>query len=470
MEAFIESFNGILDIINSFLYGKFLIIVLLGVGSYFTIRTRFVQVRLFPEALRVVTEKSQEKDGLSSFQALMISTASRVGTGNIAGVATAIVAGGVGAVVWMWIIAIIGAASAFIESTLAQVYKQKDGAIFKGGPAYYIERAMKCRWLGVVFAIVLILTYAFGFNGLQAQTIASAFKYYIPNFDGSMAPIIIGIILAALSAVIFFGGGQRIGKISSVLVPIMAFIYIALGLVVFFANIGSVPEAFATMFKEAFDFRAIFGGFAGSCVVQGIKRGLFSNEAGMGSAPNAAAAADVSHPAKQGLVQVLSVFIDTIIICSTTAFTVILTEQFTIGGDLDGAPLVQQSVATIFGEFGIMIITLCLFLFAFTSVIGNYFYAEANIKFINESKTLMTVFRCLAVIMIFVGAQLDLATAWGVADVLMGVMTTINCIAMLALGGIAIKVLKDYEEQKSKGLNPVFKAEKLGIHDTDCWK
>ncbi len=463
-------FTDALGVANDFLYSKFLIIVLIAVGLYFTIRTRFVQIRLFPDSLRVVREKTNEEGSMSSFQALMIATASRVGTGNIAGVATAIVLGGPGALLWMWIMAVIGGASAFIESTLAQVYKERDGKIFKGGPAYYIQRALGARWLGIIFSILLILTFAFGFNGLQAYNISSAFQYYVTNFEDSNVPLIIGIILGVSAAVLFFGGTDKIGRVSSVLVPIMAGLYIAVGLLIFFLNIGELPHAMKVVVQSAFDWESIFGGFAGSCVVLGIKRGLFSNEAGMGSAPNAAAAANVSHPAKQGLVQVLSVFIDTLVICSTTAFIVLLTDQYTVGGELNGIPLVQQSVAAVFGEVGIHFITVAICLFAFTSLIGNYFYAEANIKFISENKVFMQIFRILAALMIFMGAQNDLQTAWDLADVIMGCMATVNIIAIILLGGIAIRVLKDYEEQKAQGLDPVFKAEKVGIHNTDLWK
>lgn len=463
-------FTDALGVANDFLYSKFLIIVLIAVGLYFTIRTRFVQIRLFPDSLRVVREKSDDEGSMSSFQALMIATASRVGTGNIAGVATAIVLGGPGALLWMWIMAVIGGASAFIESTLAQVYKERDGKIFKGGPAYYIQRALGARWLGIIFSILLILTFAFGFNGLQAYNISSAFEYYVTNFEDSNVPLIIGIILGVSAAVLFFGGTDKIGRVSSVLVPIMAGLYIAVGLLIFFLNIGELPHAMKVVVQSAFDWESIFGGFSGSCVVLGIKRGLFSNEAGMGSAPNAAAAANVSHPAKQGLVQVLSVFIDTLVICSTTAFVVLLTDQYTVGGDLNGIPLVQQSVAAVFGEAGIHFITVAICLFAFTSLIGNYFYAEANIKFISENKVFMQIFRILAALMIFMGAQNDLQTAWDLADVIMGCMATVNIVAIILLGGIAIRVLKDYEEQKAQGLDPVFKAEKVGIHNTDLWK
>lgn len=465
-----KQFTEVLNIANEFLYSKFLIILLIIVGVYFTIRTGFVQIRLFPDSLRVVREKSHEEGSLSSFQALMIATASRVGTGNIAGVSTAIVMGGPGALLWMWIMAVIGGASAFIESTLAQVYKERDGKIFKGGPAYYIQRALGARWLGIIFSILLILTFAFGFNGLQSYNISSAFEYYVPNFAQSNVPMVIGIILAVGAAVLFFGGTHKIGRVSSVLVPIMAVLYIIIGLIIFFANITYLPQAMKEVAAAAFDWDSIFGGFAGSCVVLGIKRGLFSNEAGMGSAPNAAAAANVSHPAKQGLVQVLSVFIDTLLLCSTTAFIVLLTNQYTVGGELNGIPLVQQSVASVFGSAGIHFVTVAICLFAFTSLIGNYFYAEANIKFISENKIFMFIFRILAILMIFVGAQNDLETAWGLADVIMGCMATVNIFAIILLGGIALKVLKDYQEQKAQGLDPVFKAEKIGIHNTDLWK
>lgn len=464
----IQTLTDLTDGWSGWIYSNLLFWLLIIAGVFFTIWTRFVQVRLLPEGIRVLTEKSHE-GGISSFQALMIATASRVGTGNIAGVATAIVMGGPGAVFWMWVMAVIGSASAFIESTLAQIYKKKDGEMFKGGPAYYIERAMHARWLGVIFAIILILTFAFGFNGLQSYNIASSLEYYVGD-NYKTAALIVGVILAAISAVLFFGGAHKISKVSSILVPIMATIYILIGLIITIMNVGSLPEIFSGIFRDAFDFQKITGGFAGSCMVWGVKRGLFSNEAGMGSAPNAAAAADVSHPVKQGLVQVISVFIDTLIICSTTVFIILCTGIFEVGGDLNGIPLVQKSVESQFGEIGVLIITVSVALFAFTSLIGNYFYAEANIKFISESKSFMFGFRLLAVVMVFVGANASLALAWNTADILMAGMALVNCIAMFALGGIAIRALKDYEKQKKEGRNPVFKAANIGLEDTDCWK
>ncbi len=473
MKGFEQALNEYLNVINDFMYGKFLIFLLVVCGLYFTIRTKGAHIRLFPESIRCVREKGEEGK-ISSFQALMVATASRVGTGNIAGVTSAIVLGGAGAIFWMWVMAIVGGASAFIESTLAQVYKEKDGDTYKGGPAYYIERALGMRWLGIIFAVFLILTFAFGFNGLQSYTIASAFQTYVPDFSNSMAPMIIGAILAVYAAVMFFGGAKTIGTISSILVPIMAVLYILAGLAVLVLNIDKLGAAFGYIFESAFDFKAIFGGFAGSAMVLGIKRGLFSNEAGMGSAPNAAATADVSHPAKQGLVQVLSVFIDTIIICTTTGFIVLLAGPLgAMGPDgkpLNGIPFVQEALNSQFGSLGIHFVTVCIVLFAATSIIGNFYYVEINIKYISENKTFMLIMKVLAVAMVFVGAMVDLTTAWNLADVIMGGMAAINILAMFLLGKKAILVIQDYERQRKEGKDPVFKAADVGITDTDYWK
>ena len=319
--------NEILGTINDFMYTYLLLFLLIGTGLYFTIRTKFVQVRMIREAIHILKEKGKEEDGkkqVSSFQALMISTASRVGTGNIAGIATAIAAGGAGAVFWMWLMAVIGGASAFIESTLAQVYKVKDGADYRGGPAYYMEQGLGKRWLGIVFSILMIICFAYGFNGLQSFNMSSALEYYIPNYSESIYPVIVGILLALATAFVIFGGVHRIGFITSVMVPIMAGIYLLIGLFTICMNLSALPKVIGMILSQAFDVQAILGGMAGSAVVIGIKRGLFSNEAGMGSAPNAAAAASVSHPAKQGMVQVLSVFIDTLLICSATAMMLLL--------------------------------------------------------------------------------------------------------------------------------------------------
>ena len=453
---------------NDFLYGYILIALLVISGVYFTIRTKFVQIRLFPEAIRVLTEKKKEKTGVSSFQALMISTASRVGTGNIAGVATALSMGGAGAIFWMWVMAIVGSASAFVESTLAQVYKERDGEVFRGGPAYYIQYALGQRWLGIIFSILLIACFAFGFNALQSFNVSSAFEYYVEDYANSSVPMIIGLILAAATALGIFGGVQRIGIITSGIVPVMALLYIVLGLYITCTNLGKLPDIFGEIFAGAFDFKSIAGGFAGSCVMYGIKRGLFSNEAGMGSAPNAGATADVSHPAKQGMVQMLSVFIDTILICTTTAMMLL---NFGTGNqELTGMPYVQQAVNAEVGVWGIHFITVSIFLFAFSSLIGNYCYAESNLKFIKDSKGLLFVFRIIVVGVVFVGAQANFDTVWNLADVLMGLMAIVNIVSILLLSRISMKVMNDYTRQKKEGKDPQFHPDKLGIKNTQCWK
>ena len=449
-----------------------LLLLLVGADIYFTIRTRFVQVRLLKNSIQVIGEKAQEENGkkqVSSFQALMISTASRVGTGNIAGIATAIAVGGPGSVFWMWLMALLGGASAFIESTLAQIYKVRDGEEFRGGPSYYMEKALKKRWLGILFSILLIICFAYGFNGLQSFNMSSALAYYIPNYSDSIFPVVVGFLLALATAFVIFGGVHRIGFISSIIVPVMAGCYLLMGLVTIILNITDMPHVFALIFKNAFDFQAIFGGLAGSAVVIGIKRGLFSNEAGMGSAPNASASASVSHPAKQGLVQVLSVFIDTLLICSATAMMLLLSGVEGIPGTLDGIPFVQKAISANVGSWGIHFITFSIFAFAFSSLIGNYYYAESNILFIKNNKILLFVFRITCLLAVFFGAQADFSVIWNIADITMGCMATVNIIAILLLGNIAIKVLKDYEKQLKSGKDPEFHAKKVGIENTDCW-
>lgn len=466
-------FNQFLSSLNDFLYSYILIFLLVLVGLYFSFRTKFVQFRLFKDAIQALKEKSENsgnKKSVSSFQALMISTASRVGTGNIAGIATAIVAGGPGAVFWMWVMALIGGASAFVESTLAQVYKVKDGKDFRGGPSYYIERALGKRWLGVLFSILLIACFAYGFNGLQTYNMSSALEYYIPNYSETILPAVVGLVIALATAFVIFGGVHRISFITSVVVPIMAGIYILMGIVITLMNFNQIPTMFSQILEGAFNFKAIFGGFAGSTILIGIKRGLFSNEAGMGSAPNASATAEVSHPVKQGMVQVISVFIDTLLICTTTAFILLLSNVEGTAGKLDGIPFVQAALQANVGEIGIHFITFSIFAFAFTSLVGNYYYAESNILFIKDNKILLNLFRVSCLVAIFLGAQADFGTVWNLADVLMGFMAIENILVIFVLGGIAFKVLDDYMKQKKQGLNPVFKAENIGLKNTDCWK
>ena len=455
------------------MYTYVLIIMLVAVGVYFTIRTRGVQIRLLKDGIKSLMEKNTEEENgkkkVSSFQALMISTASRVGTGNIAGIATAIAAGGPGAVFWMWLMAVIGGASAFAESTLAQVYKVKENGEFRGGPSYYMERALGKRWMGVLFSVLLIICFAYGFNGLQSYNMSSALEYYIPNYTESIWPMVVGLVLAAATAVVIWGGSHRIGVITSVIVPIMAISYILIGIVTMIMNVSELPKVFAMIFENAFDFQAMAGGLAGSAVVIGIKRGLFSNEAGMGSAPNASASADVAHPVNQGLVQTISVFIDTLLICSSTAMMLLVSGVEGKSGVLDGIPYVQAAISSNVGQWGIHFITFSIFAFAFSSLVGNYFYAESNILFIKNNKTLLFVFRITCVVAIFLGAQADFSLVWNLADVTMGLMAIVNIIAIFLLSGTVIKVLNDYEKQKKQGIKPVFHEKNVGIKNT-VWK
>ena len=473
---FNEWLVGVTGGLSGVLYTYILLLLLVVVGVYFTIRTKAVQLRYLKDMFSQLTEKKhvQGERSISSFQALMVSTASRVGTGNIAGVATAIATGGPGAVFWMGLMAIIGAASAFVESTLAQIWKVrgKEGE-FRGGPAYYIEQALGKRWLGVLFAVLLILCFAFGFNGLQAFNATSSLEYYIPDYATNGTAIACGIVLAVMTAFVIFGGAKRISVITSIIVPIMAVGYIGIAVWTTIANIGELPKVFGMVLASAFDFQAIFGGFAGSVVMLGIKRGLYSNEAGMGSAPNAAATASVSHPCKQGLVQSLSVYIDTLLICTCSAMMVLVfyVQDPEAAAALNGMPLVQMAVNNSVGEVGIHFITFAIFAFAFSSLIGNYFYAENNLRFIKgNSRALLFVFRIVCLGVIFYGAVNSFDLAWNLADIFMGFMAMVNLVAILLLGKWALKVLDDYTAQRKAGKDPVFVADRIpGLPKTECW-
>ena len=465
--------------IDDFMYTYILVALLVVVGVWFTVRTKGVQIRYLKDMFTQLTEKKhvEGERSISSFQALMVSTASRVGTGNIAGIATAIAAGGPGAVFWMWLMAIVGAASAFIESTLAQIWKVRGSeGEFRGGPAYYIQQGLGKRWLGIVFAIALILCFAFGFNGLQAYNMTSALAYYFPNEAGdgvSMGVATgVGLVTIVFTAFVIFGGAKRISIITSIIVPIMAFAYIALAIWTTVSNLGEIPAVFALVFESAFDFRAIGGGFAGSVIMLGIKRGLFSNEAGMGSAPNAAATASVSHPCKQGLVQSLSVYIDTLLICTCSAMMVLIfyVQSPETAQGLTGMPLVQLAVDNSIGEVGIHFITFAIFAFAFSSLIGNYFYAESNVRFIKDNKYVLLVFRVLCLAAIMYGCLNSFDLAWNLADIFMGFMAIINLVAILLLGRWALKALDDYSAQRRAGKDPVFVASSIpGLPATECW-
>ena len=408
--------------INDVLYSYILIILLITGGLYFTFRTKFVQFRLFKEQLRAVTEKPKDGKGVSSFQALMVSTASRVGTGNIIAVSTALCLGGFGSIFWMWVIAIIGSASAFVESTLAQIYKKRGPDGSYGGPAYYIEAALKSKPLAIIFSVFLILTYGVGFNMLASYNLQSTFSAY-SFYNAKVTPWIIGLILAAVVAFCLFGGGKRIISATSFIVPFMGIAYIGIAIAISLINFRMLPDVFSQIFSGAFDFEAIFGGFAGSCVMFGIKRGLFSNEAGVGSAPNASASAEVAHPVKQGLVQVLSVFIDTLLVCSATAF-MCMASGVAPSKELSGAPYVQAAVKATLGDFGPIFITVAMILFAFTTLLGNLFYVDKAFRYIigkTPGKVFYTVYHIIASLVILFGAVLSADLLWGVADILQAV-------------------------------------------------
>ncbi len=460
-----EWIENLVDGVNDVLWTYILIALLVGAGLYFTIGTKFVQVRLFGEMFRLITEKKEEKGGVSPFQAFTISTASRVGTGNITGVALAIGIGGPGAVFWMWIIALIGMATAFIESTLAQVYKVRDGESFRGGPAYYMEKALGNRKLGIIFSVLLILCFGFIFNAVQSNTIATSVGevFNIPTY-------VIGIALVILTAIIIFGGVHRIVKVTQVVVPVMAVFYIAIALFVVITNISEIPAIFNLIVTHAFGLQEAAGGAIGAAIMQGVRRGLFSNEAGMGSVPNAAATASVSHPAKQGLVQSLGVFFDTIIICSATAFIIILAGLYNTGED-DGIILTQNSLAVHVGEWALYFVAIAILFFAFSSVIGNYYYGETNIEFINAGKGWLNAYRVVVLAMVMFGALAKVSLVWNLADLFMGLMAILNIIVIVMLGKIAFNVLDDFTIQRKRGEDPTFYAKNIpGLKNTECWE
>ena len=456
--------------INDVLWTYILVIMLLGCAVWFTIKTRFVQFRMIKEMIRLLGDSTSKTEGnehhISSFQAFAVSLASRVGTGNLAGVATAITVGGPGAVFWMWIIALLGSSSAFIESTLAQLYKVKGETSYIGGPAYYMKKGLKQPWMGVLFAILIIFTFAFAFNTVQSNTICAAFEQAF-QFDH----VTMGIILTVLTLMIIFGGIQRIAKVSSIIVPVMALGYILLAFVIVGLNITHLPDVIKLIVSSAFGWEQALGGGIGVALMQGIKRGLFSNEAGMGSAPNVAATADVTHPVKQGLIQTLGVFSDTLIICTCTAF-IILFSGVPLGGEANGVQLTQMALDNEIGSGGSLYVAIAILFFAFSSIIGNYYYGEANLRYITRNKVVMTIFRLMTGAMVMFGALASLDLAWSLADVCMGLMTICNLIAIVLLGKYAFRLLNDYVEQKRNGIkNPVFKKEKMKDieQDIECW-
>ncbi|MDS1004338.1 alanine/glycine:cation symporter family protein [Clostridium sporogenes] len=467
--SFIENF---ISVLNNYLWSYILIALLIILGLFFSFKSKFVQIRYFKEMFRLLgegasksgREKHKGKKGVSSFQAFCISTASRVGTGNLAGVAIAIASGGPGAVFWMWVIAIIGGASSFVESTLAQIYKVEDEHGFRGGPAYYMEKALNKKWMGIIFSILITISYGLVFNSVQANTISLAFEQAF-----GINTLIIGLILAVLTSLIIFGGVKRIARAAEIIVPIMAITYVIVALFVILKNISSIPSIFSLILENAFGIKQVVGGGLGAAVLMGIKRGLFSNEAGMGSAPNAAATANVTHPAKQGLIQTLGVFTDTILICSATSFIVLISGSY-LKNDLTGIQLTQTALSSQVGSWGNTFIAICIFLFAFSSVIGNYYYGETNIEFLKGSKTSLFLYRLCVIGMVLFGCVAKIQIVWDMADLFMGFMAIINLIAISMLSKIAFAALKDYDRQKKQGIEPVFYADSIeGLSNIECW-
>lgn len=458
--TFIEKLNTIINVSNDILWTYVLIAPLILLGLYFTFKTRFVQFRYIKEMFRLLTDgatSKKEKGSVSSFQAFCISTASRVGTGNLAGIAIAISVGGPGAILWMWLIALIGSASSFVESTLAQIYKQSDGnGAYIGGPAYYMEKALNMKWMGIIFSILITICFGLVFNSVQSNTISLAL-----NEAFGVNRILVGAILTLLTLSIIFGGIHRIAKVSEIIVPIMASAYILVALFVVITNLSELPAMFALIFENAFGVKQAVGGGIGGALLIGIKRGLFSNEAGMGSAPNAAATANVSHPVKQGLIQTLGVFTDTIVICSCTAFIILLSDVDLSGG-LTGIQLTQNALSSQIGSFGSIFIAICVLLFAFSSIVGNYYYGEANIEFLTKKKIYLNLYRICVAVMVLFGATVSMDIVWNLADVFMALMAITNLIAIALLGKIAFKALDDYRAQKKAGIkDPVFKASSI---------
>lgn len=474
--------NELITSVNDAIWGYVLIVALVGCGLWFTIKTHFVQFRMVGEMFRLLTDSAvntveeqvkEQKRGetskhISSFQAFAVSVATRVGTGNLAGVASAIAIGGPGAVFWMWLIALIGSATAFVESTLAQLYKQKHKDSFIGGPAYYIQKGLKQRWMAITFAILITCQFGLSNNSIQANTICGAMQEAF-----GLSPLWVGLFLAILALFIVFGGIQRIAQVSAVLVPVMAVGYLLLAIVVIIMNIGLIPYVFKIIVEDAFGIQQIAGGGIGATIMNGVKRGLFSNEAGEGSAPNVAATATVTHPVKQGLIQALGVFTDTLLVCSCTAFIILISGLYKVP-ELNGIALTQTALQSEVGAMGPIFIAVAILLFAFSSIIGNYYYGEANIRFITPSNTVMTIYRiCSAGIMVIFGALASFELVWNIVDFFMAFLTACNLIAIVILGRYAFRLLDDYRQQKRQGIKePVFHRRQLPeIEDEiECWE
>ncbi|MFI8482303.1 alanine/glycine:cation symporter family protein [Pseudomonas sp. NPDC078700] len=454
-----------LDLLNDLIWSKLLIVMLIGLGLFFTIASRFVQFRYFGNMFSIFAEAFKRQPGqLSSFQALMLSVAGRVGAGNIAGVSVAIILGGPGAIFWMWIVALVGMATSYFECSIAQLYKRRepDGG-YRGGPAFYIEHGLGQRWLGIVVSILLLMTFGFGFNAVQSFTVASSLHdtFGVPTY-------VSGVVLTVVIGMIIFGGIKRIAKFADILVPVMAFSYIAMAMFVIGSNAERIPEVFSLIFRSAFGLEPAFAGGIGAAIIMGVKRGLFSNEAGLGSAPNVAAVAEVPHPVAQGIVQSLSVFIDTIILCSCTALIILLSGVYQPDTDIAGVLLTQSAVASVVGEWGRVFITVALLLFVFTTLIYNYYLGENALGFFTQKRMPVMVYRGLVAVLVFWGSVQDLGTVFAFADVTMGLLAICNLVALALLFKVGLRLMRDYDKQMKAGVkSPVFDPKEFSDLDLD---
>ncbi|WP_420821106.1 alanine/glycine:cation symporter family protein [Rubrobacter indicoceani] len=457
--------EGLIGGLTTIIWTYLLVGLLIGLGLYFTVRTGFVQFRMFREMVRLLVRDSGGRDGgVSSFGAFCVGTAARVGTGNLAGVALAIGIGGPGAIFWMWVIALVGAASAFVESTLAQVYKVRDGDTFRGGPAYYMERALGQRWMGVLFAILITFTFGLVFSSVQSNTISLAF-----NEAYGVNRLLLGLVITAITAAIIFGGIKRISQVAQIIVPLLAIPYVLMALFIIVTNFTQIPNVLFLIVSDAFGLRPALGGGFGAALLIGVQRGLFSNEAGMGSAPNAAATATVSHPVKQGLVQSLGVFVDTLVICSATAFIILFSGIYE-SGEADGIALTQQALASQIGGWASAFIAFAVFTFAFSSIIANYYYGQTNIEFMTGSPRVLFGYRIAVLALVLFGSLAGIELVWALADLFMGSMALVNLAAIAILAPIAIRVLKDYQSQRKRGLDPHFDASNIpSIRNAEVW-
>ena len=477
-------FYKLIDNINSFIWGWPFIIFCLAAGLYFSIRTRFFQVRYIKQMMILLFKGKASGSGISSFQAFMLALSGRVGTGNIAGVATAIALGGPGAVFWMWMIAFLGASSAYIEASLGQIFKEKIDGVYRGGPAYYILRGLNNKWYAITFAVVTIIALGALMPGLQANAISDAFQ----NSFALDKRITSGIVIFLLSLIIF-GGIRRIAKVAEIVTPFMALGYVVIAVFILAVNFREIPEMFMLIIKSAFGMHEVLGGVIGSAITMGVKRGIYSNEAGQGTAPHAAAAADVPHPANQGLVQAFSVYIDTLLVCTATAFMILITGMYKVFDStnvvMDGMGMAaamneygpintQMAVDSHIPGFGSAFVALALFFFAFTTIMSYYFQAETNVYFLFRRKKssfyAVNILRVGMLIITYFTSINEMAFAWNMADIGVGLMAWLNLIAILLLQSIALKTFDDYEQQFNSGIKqPIFDPSKLGIKNTKEW-